>query len=599
MGSVTVASECEVPGDLAHVWQFASDSDLINRVAGLPPVELEPYAADDSPARLLGRMSVFGMPVRFEEYPVAFERPHFTEWRRVLLDGPVREMVIRAELTPGAAGHTRVRASLRVETPTDLLDPMLRWMLGSVARDLAGAVVRMAEGARPPVSPVNAARLEAVAAQLAAHPEAPCADALVRHVREADDVQIQRIRPHALADALGLPRRAMLSTCVAAAEVGLLELAWILVCPSCRNGTEVLPSLQAVASDEGRCEACEVRFALDMDNAVEVVFAPHVAVRRYAAAVYCSGGPARIPHVLAQVNVLPGASGTLRAPVDPGHYRVVARGGGSVLLDVVHEAPEAVVVTPLVAAGSEGPATVRVASGGVVTAANPASQPLHVKLERLDRVGDAATARDVSTLAGFRRRFAADTLRPGVSLKVGRVALLFSDLADSTRLYGDMGDSTAFRVVQDHFEVLAGVIAARGGTVVKTIGDAVMAAFPDEEAAVGAGVDILAAFGPFRAAGEGRARTDIKLGVYAGPCYVVTANGVLDYFGQTVNTAARLQGIAASGELVVESRLVGSAAGLGASVGAAFPAALKGVGAPVEAVRVRWPATVPVPSSLP
>src|SRR5436853_609704 len=72
----------------------------------------------------------------------------------------------------------------------------------------------------------------------------------------------------------------------------------------------------------------------------------------------------------------------------------------------------------------------------------------------------------------------------GVTLPVARVALLFSDLTGSTALYARVGDAVAFRLVQDHFDLLSGIIEAEGGVVVKTIGDAVMAAFPDEGAAV-------------------------------------------------------------------------------------------------------------------
>jgi class 3 adenylate cyclase len=43
----------------------------------------------------------------------------------------------------------------------------------------------------------------------------------------------------------------------------------------------------------------------------------------------------------------------------------------------------------------------------------------------------------------------------------------------------------------------------------------------------------------------------LKLGLYAGACYVVTANGALDYFGQTVNVASRIQHLAESGQIVM------------------------------------------------
>jgi class 3 adenylate cyclase len=117
--------------------------------------------------------------------------------------------------------------------------------------------------------------------------------------------------------------------------------------------------------------------------------------------------------------------------------------------------------------------------------------------------------------------------------------------------------------VQEHFELLFRLIELHGGALVKTIGDAVMAVFAEEMEAVSAAMAILAAFEGFRREQPHGARTHVKLGLFAGPCYAVTANGVLDYFGQTVNVAARLQGQAESGELVVPEATAREALGRG------------------------------------
>jgi class 3 adenylate cyclase len=128
---------------------------------------------------------------------------------------------------------------------------------------------------------------------------------------------------------------------------------------------------------------------------------------------------------------------------------------------------------------------------------------------------------------------------------------------------------------------------------VKTIGDAVMAAFADDLDGLLACVAILHAFEGFRRDHEHRQRTHVKLGVFGGPCYVVTANGVLDYFGHTVNVAARLQGEAKSGELVVEEALADRAVAQKmlpeGFVVERYDARLKGVGEPVRVARIRLP----------
>jgi class 3 adenylate cyclase len=88
-----------------------------------------------------------------------------------------------------------------------------------------------------------------------------------------------------------------------------------------------------------------------------------------------------------------------------------------------------------------------------------------------------ATAAEVTALQMFRDLFAAEALRSGEQISVGTLTVLFTDLKNSTRLYREIGDATAFGRVMNHFDVLKQVIAEEDGAMVKTIGDAVMAVF--------------------------------------------------------------------------------------------------------------------------
>ena len=164
--------------------------------------------------------------------------------------------------------------------------------------------------------------------------------------------------------------------------------------------------------------------------------------------------------------------------------------------------------------------------------------------------------------AAFRLGVDADP-RFGPVLRFGRAARPLPE-APARLCPLDEDDAVAFKLVQDHFDVLVPIIERRGGAVVKTIGDAVMAVFSDELAGLAASREILAEFQKFRAATRERQRTNLKLGFYSGPCFVLTANKVLDYFGQTVNIAARLQGQARGGELIIEERFADEAIRAGA-----------------------------------
>jgi class 3 adenylate cyclase len=54
-----------------------------------------------------------------------------------------------------------------------------------------------------------------------------------------------------------------------------------------------------------------------------------------------------------------------------------------------------------------------------------------------------------------------------------------------------------------------------------------------------------------RRLGGERARLQLKVGVHTGPCIAVELNERLDYFGQTVNVAARVQGVASADEIAI------------------------------------------------
>jgi class 3 adenylate cyclase len=126
--------------------------------------------------------------------------------------------------------------------------------------------------------------------------------------------------------------------------------------------------------------------------------------------------------------------------------------------------------------------------------------------------------------------------------------------------------------------------------VVKTIGDAVMATFPTPDRALTAGLRMREAIG---GVGSDTRKEDLllKIGIHEGPCLAVMLNDRLDYFGQTVNIAARVQGLATSRAIFATKPVVDypqSAALLAAAGIAPRPqsAALKGVAGEVAVYEI-------------
>jgi len=167
-------------------------------------------------------------------------------------------------------------------------------------------------------------------------------------------------------------------------------------------------------------------------------------------------------------------------------------------------------------------------------------------------------AKRLLTNQTFRDIYRTDTLAIGQRLKIMSLTFLFSDLKGSTALYDRVGDLVAFDLVNEHFRLLQKIIASERGAVVKTIGDAVMATFETPDRAIAAAIRMREAMSDL---GAERAHQSLhlKMGIHEGSCLAVTLNDQQDYFGQTVNIASRVQGLAASRSIVVTEPVVENA----------------------------------------
>ncbi|HEX5707397.1 MAG TPA: adenylate/guanylate cyclase domain-containing protein, partial [Pyrinomonadaceae bacterium] len=169
-------------------------------------------------------------------------------------------------------------------------------------------------------------------------------------------------------------------------------------------------------------------------------------------------------------------------------------------------------------------------------------------LERTAWSDQAATAAEVTALQLFRDLFAEEALRPGEQISVGQLTLVFTDLRSSTQLYREIGDAVAFGTVMSHFDVLREAIADEGGSIVKTLGDAVMAVFTRPAPALRA---VMRAQKLLASPPAGARPLMLKAGIHTGPCIAVTLNGRLDYFGSNVNIAARLEPLSTGADCVI------------------------------------------------
>jgi class 3 adenylate cyclase len=164
------------------------------------------------------------------------------------------------------------------------------------------------------------------------------------------------------------------------------------------------------------------------------------------------------------------------------------------------------------------------------------------------------TAKRLFASQTFHDLFRAEVFQDAEGFGIKEVTILFTDLKSSTHLYQQIGDLNAYALVREHYGVLNAAILNQHGAIVKTIGDAIMANFNHPAEAVGAALEML---GGLRQLNQSSPHGGLilKIGIHRGAAIAVTLNNRIDYFGQTVNIASRVQGSAGGDEIYLTEEI--------------------------------------------
>ena len=413
---------------------------------------------------------------------------------------------------------------------------------------------------------------------------------LARLVREAPDHALNKINALDLATKEGFGEDLLIAALLNAVGLGIFEMTWNVMCPSCAGVLSANKSLKTLDRSQYNCAFCAAGYETTLDNLVEVTFTVSPRVRKIAAhspdelsaaeyyrQIFWSSAidlPDDLERLLGEVTLetvdLPGGErailslhlpkGTLIVfdPVthtarflEVGGEEASERQNLSMIFNRVQLPVETVVLHP-------GPLRLSLENrtdARVLPTVWVANQALDDLLKRRKPV---LTAKRLLTNQAFRDIYRTETLAIGQRLKILSLTFLFSDLRDSTGLYDRVGDLVAFDLVNEHFRLLQEIIASERGAVVKTIGDAVMATFETPDRAIAAALRMREAMSNLGAEHQHQG-LGLKMGIHEGPCLAVTLNAQQDYFGQTVNIASRVQGLAASRSIVVTEQVVENA----------------------------------------
>jgi len=570
--------------DLAseRLWSLVSDVSRLNRALGNPEMT---FREEDGLRYGEGRYG--GIYHAWQEAPWEWVAGQWFAFSRLYSRGAMRAVHAVHRFESIGPEKTRLYVYFGVVPRSRWLTSMVAWNLASLGRAYRRCIPRLADNrVGPALPPVLVApgelssdaerRVSAIEAALAAQALDPGAlRKLVELVRTGDDLDVVRLQVRQLARSWQLDEHELLRACLHATRAGLLELVWDVVCPHCRGVRAAQVHLDALAA-EGSCEVCDVTFGTA--EAVEVSFRVHRSLRSVTPRLYCSAEPATKTHIRVQRALGPGGEATIAPELAVGRYRLRTRASRTVgVLDVSAQAS----AQPVTWLAATAPGERVVAPETTLALVNDAGAPETFVVEASAPADFALRPRDLFSLQEFRDLFSEEFLGADVQLSVGEQTILFTDMVGSTAMYARQGDPAAFVTVKQHFATVFGLIAAHRGAVVKTIGDAAMGAFTDPLDAVRAAEAIQRAF-----VAPGGVR--LRISINTGPCIAVQLNANLDYFGNAVNLAAKLQSVVDAGQIVASEatyRAPGVAEHLAARVVEAVGCHVKGLPAPAPGWR--------------
>jgi len=581
------------------IWPFVTDTARINELSGSPAYRVEERADAQGRVHRLASVGLGPLRLRWED--------GYSEWQenrrmvqvRDFQNGPIRRFQAAVELYPEGTG-SRLIYSSDIE-----LVGVLGWLAkhsGQIDREgdkrLAVVEKLIAEADLPDripgssteqsVKPAARRRLAALVAELERDPGSNPANLGLAHMladflQHAPVVALRAIRPLAMARLWRTDPDDTVELFLAAQRLGILVMGWDLLCPRCRGAKSSVKHLHELPQG-AHCTSCNIDYRRDFTRNVELTFHPEPWLRPLPKGELCLLGQGSTPHVRFQAEVTAHASKTFAVMLAPGPYRFrTVEAGGEVdgriaddglIPEIEARGSDIVLRTP----GREGEVVIH----------NNTDRPLFFVIEDRDWAKDALTGERVIAMSAFRRLCPEQLLRPGDEVEISRVAIVFTDLQGSTKLYDELGDASAYRLVRDHFAFLSERVTRHHGFIVKTVGDAVMAAFNDPADAVRA---VLAMQDEVEDFNRGRGDTGIvlKLGLHIGACIAVTAGDVLDYFGSAVNTASRLEHQCRGGEAIVSQAVLTDPEAREVLRGRQFTedsATLRGLAEPVRFVRV-------------
>jgi class 3 adenylate cyclase len=406
-------------------------------------------------------------------------------------------------------------------------------------------------------------------------------------IRNSEDWKLTKINPLAFAKEHKLKEEETLDFFVHATKVGLFDFAYNLLCPLCGGIVHTHYKLDQIQSQGFHCYVCNVDIPTLLDDQVEVAFElhpslvestkdPFQSLEEYYD-YYFSKNFVKSKELLAWIQTTIKAFTVLQSgetyefdmDVSIGAemgaiVQIVSIDRNSAVFFSAEEETEPSDSNIFVDLLDNGflPSQKKIKPGRYHFIVNNRSHfkagiqiltPNPKILQSIYKqfptvVSPFLTAKKLLNNQSFRDLFRIHKLSPDLNLNVKSLTIMFTDLRGSTEMYDQAGDILAYRLVREHFYLLTETVREFKGAIVKTMGDAIMATFSTPLEGLLASIEMLKKMEGMNSSWRKEGyEIGLKVGLNEGAALAVVNDERLDYFGQSVNIAARVQGLASSG----------------------------------------------------
>lgn len=540
--------EWDLQSHAGELWPLVSNTERLNRAAGLHSVVYRTERDPQLGLRKFGSFRLAGILIEWEEHPFEWVEGVRMGVLREFATGPFVWFLSIVELQPKPEGGTRLIHTVRIQPRHKIgrvlasveagwkgeraLDRIYRRIDESLTHQSKNPFFDPFEKPEKNLTSLQKRIEQRQQAMLRRGSTLNATNALVEYIATAAPQSLAQIRPIELAALLNVDATEFIDACLIAASCGLLVLRWDILCPTCRAPASSATLLNEV-DNHTACEACDFEFQSNRANALELVFQAHLEIREIDNKSYCIGGPEHSPHVVSQIRLEPGEKLELQVSLKVGDYLVRSRGLPTTqpLRIRSKSAPTQLdVQLSLLGTLSHTPAL----RAGCVTLCLTNDTPVLqvVRLERsIDRT-NVLTAAMVSTLPRFRELFPEQVFKRDVPVATEDLTLLATTVINRRELCETLGETDAYLLIQQLLSVIEKSVVAQGGAVIKTVDERLLASFQRSENAV------RCAFALADQLTELPELAALKLSsaIHQGRTLLATQNGRLDYFG----TAPRL-----------------------------------------------------------